>query len=147
MIRFLKWKNVPLERCLAILWESRRLTHARCRSHVTDAFKMILSEHCGELAKSFEFWISCFKGRRSLEIGFKNSLLLLFSKLPHGSYKCESSFEPLITADDVKEVASQLLAEVLTFFQVAQLSLTLCCFVFCTFIEQVLSHFIFLFSL
>ncbi|KAL5787518.1 hypothetical protein ACOSP7_004467 [Xanthoceras sorbifolium] len=112
IIRFLKWKNVSLEKCLAILWESRRLSHALCVSPVCEAFMLNLAEHCGELSMSVNFWIRCLKEFQPLLVGFQQTFLFLFADLPHGCYTGESSFRSSITIDDVKEAASELISSV-----------------------------------
>ncbi|KAI9176721.1 hypothetical protein LWI28_006369 [Acer negundo] len=112
LIRLLKWKNVSLEKCLAILWESRRLSHALCVSPVSEAFIMNLAEHCGELSTSVNFWIRCLKEFQPLLVGFQQTFLFLFADLPHGCYTGESSFQSSITIDDVKEAASELISSV-----------------------------------
>lgn len=106
IIRFFKWKNVPLEKCLSILWESRRLSHALCLSPVNEAFLMNLAEQCGEISKSIDFWICCLKESQPLLVGFQQSLSLLFADIH------ESPNQPYITIADVKEAASDLISRV-----------------------------------
>ncbi|KAK0589698.1 hypothetical protein LWI29_017484 [Acer saccharum] len=115
LIRLLKWKNVSSEKCLAILWESRRLSHALCVSPVSEAFIMNLAEHCGELSTSVNFWIRCLKEFQPLLVGFQQTFLFLFADLPHGCYIGESSFQSSITIDDVKEAASELISSALSY--------------------------------
>ncbi|KAJ4717002.1 putative Separase [Melia azedarach] len=112
MIRLFKWKNVPLEKCLFILWESRRLSHALCVSPVNDAFLINLAEQCGEPSKSVDFWISCLKESQPLLIGFQQSFLFLFANSSHGCYNRTSSVQSGITINDVKEAASELISSV-----------------------------------
>ncbi|KAK2664690.1 hypothetical protein Ddye_003264 [Dipteronia dyeriana] len=112
LIRLLKWKNVSLEKCLAILWESRRLSHALCVSPVSEAFTVKLAEHCGELSMSVNFWIRCLKEFQPLLVGFQQTFLFLFADLPHGCYTGDSSFQSSITIDDVKAAASELISSV-----------------------------------
>ncbi|XP_031277684.1 separase [Pistacia vera] len=106
MIRFLKWKNVPLEKCLSIFWESRRLSHALCISPVNEGFLMNLAEQCGEISKSIDFWVCCLKESQPLVVGFQQNLSLLFADI------CESPNQPYITIADVKEAASELISSV-----------------------------------
>ncbi|KAJ0007712.1 hypothetical protein Pint_29731 [Pistacia integerrima] len=106
MIRFLKWKNVPLEKCLSIFWESRRLSHALCISPVNEGFLMNLAEQCGEISKSIDFWVCCLKESQPLLVGFQQNLSLLFADI------CESPNQPYITIADVKEAASELMSRV-----------------------------------
>ncbi|KAH9685962.1 Separase [Citrus sinensis] len=112
MLRLFKCKNVPLEKYLSILWESRRLSHALCISPVNDAFLVNLAEQCGELSKSIEFWMGCLQGSQPLLVGFQQSLLFLFANSSHGCYIRKSSVQPCITINDVKEAASELISSV-----------------------------------
>ncbi|KAK9214507.1 hypothetical protein WN944_006500 [Citrus x changshan-huyou] len=112
MLRLFKCKNVPLEKYLSILWESRRLSHALCISPVNDAFLVNLAEQCGELSKSIEFWMGCLRGSQPLLVGFQQSLLFLFANSSHGCYISKSSVQPCITIHDVKEAASELISSV-----------------------------------
>lgn len=110
MSRLFKLKNVPLENCLAMLWECRRTTHALCVSPVNEAF-IELSEHCGGHSKSFDFWVHCLRGSRPLILGFQQSFSFLFSN-SQGSCNHESSFISDITVDEVKEAAFELISTV-----------------------------------
>ncbi|KAA8545541.1 hypothetical protein F0562_020325 [Nyssa sinensis] len=112
MIRLFKWKNVPLEKCLAMLWEYRRLCHALCASPVNEAFLVTLSQHCGELSKSIDFWISCMKRGWPLQVGFQQNFSSMFTISSRGSYGCENSFRSDITVDEVKQAASGLISSV-----------------------------------
>ncbi|KAL7175198.1 hypothetical protein ACSBR2_028910 [Camellia fascicularis] len=56
LIRFFRRNNVPLEKCVALLWQYRRLGHALCASPVCEAFITTLPQHCGEASKSIDFW-------------------------------------------------------------------------------------------
>ncbi|XP_059463278.1 separase isoform X5 [Corylus avellana] len=110
MTRLFRWKSVSMENCLAVLWESRRTTHALCISPVNEAF-INLSDHCGELSKSVDFWIRCLKGSQPLIVGFQQSFSFLFSN-PHSSCNHESSFRSDITVEEVKEAAFELISSV-----------------------------------
>ncbi|GAV67376.1 Peptidase_C50 domain-containing protein [Cephalotus follicularis] len=112
VIKLFKWKKIPLEKCLAKLWECRRLSHALCVSPINEAFIMRLSEHCGEISTFIDFWIHCFEGSRPLVVGFEQNFSFLFTNTPHNAYNHEISFRPDITADDVKMAAAELLASV-----------------------------------
>lgn len=120
MLRLFKCKNVPLEKYMSILWESRRLSHALCISPVNDAFLVNLAEQCGELSKSIEFWMGCLQGFQPLLVGFQQSLLFLFANSSHGCYISKSSVQPCITIHDVKEAASELISSV-RIFNLAQI--------------------------
>ncbi|KAI3788961.1 hypothetical protein L2E82_01744 [Cichorium intybus] len=106
MIRIFTWKNMPLQDCLTMLWQSRSLSHALCASPVNEAFIMTLSNHCN-LSKSMEFWISCMKGSKSLEVGFQQSFSLISTLSSPDSCKHNHATESL-TVDQVKQAASDL---------------------------------------
>ncbi|CBI23880.3 unnamed protein product, partial [Vitis vinifera] len=112
IIRLFKWKNVPLEKCLAILWEYRRINHALCTSPINEAFIMTFTEHCGENSKVIDFWISCIKGSQPLLVGFLQIFSFLFANLPQGSCHYKSSFRVDITIDEVKDTAEKLISRV-----------------------------------
>ncbi|KAF8411822.1 hypothetical protein HHK36_004381 [Tetracentron sinense] len=113
IIILLQRKNVPLKKCLAMLWADRRLTHALCSSPVDEAFILNLSEHFGVDSNSFSFWISCIKDSQPLLVGFKQKFSLLYSTLPQqGSCHPESSFSSDVTVDEVKGAALDLISSV-----------------------------------
>ncbi|CAK9151202.1 unnamed protein product, partial [Ilex paraguariensis] len=101
LIRLFKWKGVPLEKCLAMLWEYRRLGHALCASSVNESFITTLSRHCGELSQSIDFWISCMKGSEAQGVGFQQNFSLMF--------------QSDIKVEEVKKAASELLSSVRSF--------------------------------
>ncbi|GMY05223.1 separase isoform X2 [Fagus crenata] len=109
MTRLFKFKNVPLENCLAKFWESRRTTHALCISPINEAFIINLSEHYGDLCKSVDFWIRCLKGSQPLKVGFQQSFSFSFAS---SQVSCNqmSTFRSDITVDEVKEAAFQLIS-------------------------------------
>uniref|UniRef100_A0A2N9IGR6 separase n=1 Tax=Fagus sylvatica TaxID=28930 RepID=A0A2N9IGR6_FAGSY len=109
MTRLFKFKNVPLENCLAKLWESRRTTHALCISPINEAFIINLSEHYGDLCKSVDFWISCLKGSQPLKVGFQQSFSFSFAS-SQASCNQMSTFRSDITVNEVKEAAFQLIS-------------------------------------
>ncbi|KAK9290720.1 hypothetical protein L1049_008894 [Liquidambar formosana] len=112
MIRLFKWKNVSLEKSLAMLWEYRRLGHALCASPVSEAFIRNLSEHFGELSKSVDFWTSCLSGSQPLLVGFQQNFSFLFSICTPGSYHHQSSSLSHIAVNEVKEAAVDLISSV-----------------------------------
>lgn len=121
MIRLVKWRNVPLEKFVARLWECRRISHALCGSPVNEAFIMNLSDHCGELSKSNDFWIDCLKESKPLLLVFQHNFSFLFPNLPRGPSNHETSFRSDITIDEVKEAAFKLISSV-SFSQVAAMN-------------------------
>lgn len=112
MIRLFKWRNVPLEKCVARLWECRRISHGLCASPVNEAFIMNLSDHCGENSKSIEFWVDCLKGSKPLLLAFQYNFSSVSPNFPRGSCNYESSFRSDITIDEVKEAAFELISSV-----------------------------------
>lgn len=112
MIRIFKWKNVQLGKCISILWESRRLSHALCVSPVNCAFIANLSADSGEQFKSIDSWMHCLKDSPASLIGFQQNFSYLFSNYPCGSYNQETSFRSDITVDAVKKAAFELISSV-----------------------------------
>ncbi|KAI3715733.1 hypothetical protein L6452_22720 [Arctium lappa] len=111
MIKFSSWKNVPLHDCLALLWQFRSLSHALCASPVNDEFIKTLSKHC-TLSNSVEFWTSCMKRSKSLEVGFRQSLIVISTLSSSHSYVHDHATKPHITIDEVKQSASDLITSV-----------------------------------
>ncbi|GFY89199.1 separase [Actinidia rufa] len=109
LIRLFKRNNVPLEKCLALLWQYRRLGHALCASPVSDRFIATLSQHCDKF-KSIDFWISCMNGSLPLEVGFQQCFSFMFSSIFCGSLQIKGSFRPDIKVDEVKQAASDLIS-------------------------------------
>ncbi|CAK9139479.1 unnamed protein product [Ilex paraguariensis] len=101
LIRSFKWKGVPLHKCLAMLWEYRRLGHALCAFSVNESFITTLSQHCGELSQSIDFWIRCMKGSQAQGVGFQQNFSLMF--------------QSDIKVEEVKKAASELLSSVRSF--------------------------------
>lgn len=112
MIRLFQWKNIPLEKCLVVLWECRRISHALCISPVNEAFIMSLYDHYGEHSKSIDFWISCLKGSQPLMVGLQHNFSFLFANIDRCSYNHEGSFRPDITVNEVQEAAIELISSV-----------------------------------
>lgn len=96
LIRLFKWKKLPLEEALAMLWKSRRVGHTLCASPINEVLISKLSEHYDELSNSIGFWIKCMQRSQALLIGFQQRF---FSILPDS---LRSSFhqESLEIADD-----------------------------------------------
>lgn len=113
MIRLFKWKNVQLEKLLAILWESRRMGHAMCTAPVNEMFIAQLSEHLGELPKSFDFWTNCLKTLPVMLVGFQQNFSFLCSNYTQSSCEHEKSIQLYVTVDEAKEAASKLISHVI----------------------------------
>ncbi|KAJ7946655.1 putative Separase [Quillaja saponaria] len=107
-----KLKNIPLKKCLAILWECRRISHALCVSPVNEAFILSLSDHCGELSKSIDFWMSCIQGSQPLLIGFQQNFSFLLASSLKSSNNYHGSFQSDITVGEVKQAALELVSNV-----------------------------------
>ncbi|XP_022149194.1 separase isoform X2 [Momordica charantia] len=112
MIRLFKWKNVQLEKLLAILWESRRMGHAMCTAPVNEMFIAQLSEHLGELPKSFDFWTNCLKTLPVMLVGFQQNFSFLCSNYTQSSCEHEKSIQLYVTVDEAKEAASKLISHI-----------------------------------
>ncbi|XP_058191839.1 separase isoform X2 [Rhododendron vialii] len=112
LIRLFKRKNVPLEKCLALLWQYRRLGHALCASPVSEGFITTFSKHCGEISKSINFWKSSMSGSLPLEVGFQQSFSFILSNFSHGSCNTEYPFRPELKVDEVKKAALDLTSKV-----------------------------------
>ncbi|GFY89325.1 separase [Actinidia rufa] len=109
LIRLFKRNNIPLEKCLALLWQYRRLGHALCASPVSDGFIATLSQHCDKF-ESVDFWTSCMNGSLPLEVGFQLCFSFMFSSFFCGSSQIKGSFRPDIKVDEVKQAASDLIS-------------------------------------
>ncbi|XP_038885485.1 separase isoform X3 [Benincasa hispida] len=112
MIRLFKWKSVQLEKLLAILWESRRMSHAMCIAPTNDIIIAQLSEHLGELPKSFDFWTNCLKTLPGMLVGFQQNFSFLCPNYTQSSCKHKKSVRLYVTVDEVKETASKLISHI-----------------------------------
>lgn len=109
MIRLCKLKNIAEENCIAILWESRRLSHGLCGSPISDTFVKISSEELAENCKHVRFWDNCLKGFQPLLAGLQQSLSFFFVNFKNVSNNHERDYWPEVTVKDVKKVVSELL--------------------------------------
>ncbi|GLT85957.1 hypothetical protein SLE2022_041220 [Rubroshorea leprosula] len=110
IIRFYKLKNVPLQKCVATLWECRRLNHALCVSPINEAFITKLSEHCGENSKLIDFWVQCLGSSKPLLIGLKQNISFFFNNFTHASNNPRRDIHSGASIKDVKEVVSELIS-------------------------------------
>ncbi|KAJ4836891.1 hypothetical protein Tsubulata_046816 [Turnera subulata] len=110
LIRVFKWKNLQLEKCLFMLWENRRLSHALCVSPVNDALISSLLRNFGEHFKSLDSWINCLKGSRPSLVGFHQTFSYLFTNNCRSSCNHETSFPSETPVDNIKEAAFNLLS-------------------------------------
>ncbi|XP_010908769.2 separase isoform X2 [Elaeis guineensis] len=113
MIMLCKWENIPLEKCIAMLWSGRRLSHSLCSSPISENFILDISKYPGVNADSFDYWINCIKGHPPSLCMFLQKLSLNNSVFPEVSgCTFERSFGSQITVDEVKKVASSLIVDV-----------------------------------
>ncbi|XP_050209368.1 separase isoform X2 [Mercurialis annua] len=112
IIRILQQKNVPVEKFLSILWESRRLSHALCVSPVHEELLKNLSRDYCEQLKSIDFWTLCLKGFPSSALGFQQNFSYLFTSVPCSSCNHEAPFQSEVTVDDIKRAAFELISVV-----------------------------------
>ncbi|XP_021763754.1 separase-like [Chenopodium quinoa] len=112
IMKVCKQLNVPLEKCLSLLWESRRVNHALCAVPVNEAFIEALSKHYGKEAESLEFWIGSFKDSQPLLVGLQQNFSFLSSLFPLAFYQHKHSLQSEISVDEVKKIASNLLSNV-----------------------------------
>ncbi|KAK4739682.1 hypothetical protein R3W88_003379 [Solanum pinnatisectum] len=105
-------KNIPLEKSVSLLWRYRRLSHALCTSPVNEMFIKTLSNHCGELSKSVEYWMKCMKESQPQLVGFQQSFFLTLALSSKVSHSNQSLFHCDITEDKVKLTASELIQAV-----------------------------------
>ncbi|XVE94021.1 hypothetical protein REPUB_Repub01dG0244400 [Reevesia pubescens] len=110
IISIYKLNNVQLGKCLTNLWECRRLSHALCVSPINESFIMNLSEHCGESSKSIDFWIHCLSGSQPGLLGFQQNLTCFFNTFTHGFENHERDFQSAVSANNVKQIVSELIA-------------------------------------
>ncbi|XP_022978634.1 separase isoform X2 [Cucurbita maxima] len=112
MIRLFKWKNVPLEKLMATLWESRRMSHAMCIAPTNELVIAQLSEHLGDLPKSYDFWTNCLKTLPGMLVGFQQNFSFLCSNYTQTSCEHEKSSRMHVTVDEVKEAALKLISHI-----------------------------------
>ncbi|XP_074291735.1 separase-like [Silene latifolia] len=112
ILKVLKQMNVPLDKCLSLLWESRRVNHSLCVLPVSEAFIVALSCIYGKEAESFEFWLNCLQDSRTLSVVFKQNFSFLSSFSPLAFHQHKSSLQSGISVDEVKQVASDLVSMV-----------------------------------
>ncbi|KAF9608453.1 hypothetical protein IFM89_009819 [Coptis chinensis] len=111
IIIFLKRKGVPFEKCLAMLWANRRLTHALCTTPIHEDVVSSFAQHFDDRSNTVGFWISCIKDSQSLTVGFRQKFSLFDSILPPDGHSNPGS--PLgsnVTVDEVKEAALALIS-------------------------------------
>ncbi|CAN4110641.1 unnamed protein product [Withania somnifera] len=102
-------KNIPLEKSVSLLWRYRRLSHALCTSPVNEMFIKTLSNHCGELAKSIEYWMKCMKKSQPQLVGFQQSFFLTLGLSSKVSHSHQNFLHCDVTEDKVKITASELI--------------------------------------
>ncbi|KAL9237436.1 hypothetical protein vseg_011984 [Gypsophila vaccaria] len=112
ILKVLKQMDVPLNKCLALLWESRRVNHALCVMPLNEALVVALSNLYGKEAESFQIWVDCLKDSRTLSVGFKQNFSFLPSFFPLAFHQHKKSLQSDISVDEAKRVASDLISNV-----------------------------------
>ncbi|KAK9665217.1 hypothetical protein RND81_14G098400 [Saponaria officinalis] len=110
ILKVLKKMDVSLEKCLALLWEARRVNHALCVIPVNEAFIVALSNLYGKEAESFEIWVNCVKDSRTLSVGLKQKFSFLPSIFPLVFHQHKNLLQPDISVDEARQVASDLIS-------------------------------------
>ncbi|RDX78338.1 Separase, partial [Mucuna pruriens] len=111
VIKMFKWKNVPIEKWLTLMWESRRLSHALCVSPVNEEFITNSLDEFSEIP-NIDFWIRYLQGNQSSLIGFQQNFSFLFAGSHRNSSSHGSSFQTDITIDEVQKAALDLISNV-----------------------------------
>lgn len=112
MIRLFEWKNIPMEKWLPRLWDSRRLSHALCVSPINDLCTTNLSLYYSEQFKSMEFWLSCLRGSSPSLVGFQQIFSYLLTSSHDGPANSRTSCQSDVTINNVKEAAIELISTV-----------------------------------
>ncbi|KAG4399168.1 hypothetical protein GLYMA_08G184200v4 [Glycine max] len=111
VIKMFKRKNVPIEKWLPLMWESRSLSHALCVSPVNEEFIMNSMDEFSELS-NIDFWIRYLQGNQSSLIGFQQNFSFLFASSHKNSCSHGSSFQTDITIAEVQKAALDLISNV-----------------------------------
>ncbi|KAF6134606.1 hypothetical protein GIB67_025721 [Kingdonia uniflora] len=82
IITFLMNKGVSLEKCIAMLWADRRVTHSLCISPIDEDFITKISQHSGTNFDSVGLWVSCTNYSLPLQIGFRQKFSLYDTLFP-----------------------------------------------------------------
>ncbi|PIA65622.1 hypothetical protein AQUCO_00100851v1 [Aquilegia coerulea] len=111
IIVLLKKGRVPPEKCFAMLWADRRLTHALCTKPVDENIITSFAQHIGAGSNSdtVGIWLSHIKKSPALLVGFRQKYSLYDSILSQVGHCLSGS--PLgynVTVDEIEEVASAL---------------------------------------
>ncbi|XP_020220359.1 separase isoform X1 [Cajanus cajan] len=111
LIKMFKWKNVPTEKWLTLMWESKRLSHALCVSPINEEFVMNSLDEFSELS-NIDFWIRYLEGNQSSSVGFQQNFSFLFAGSHANSCSHGNSFQTDITIDEVQKAALNLISNV-----------------------------------
>lgn len=113
IIRFSMLENMLSEKCISMLWSNRRLNHSLCSSPIDEVFVSNISEQFGLNVNLLDYWINCIKQPPSqcmlLQKLFPNDFV--FSEATGHSSK--RPFGAQISTEEVKEIATSLVAEVI----------------------------------
>ena len=112
---FSKCENVPVGKCLAMLWSERRISHSLCSSPINEDCVLEMSQQLDSHANSVEFWITCLKDYPSSLVAFFQKFLLSDSILPEVNLYHSKDYFGGISIDEVNRVASSLISDVSLF--------------------------------
>ncbi|KAF6164599.1 hypothetical protein GIB67_032827 [Kingdonia uniflora] len=108
IIIFLKRKEVSPEKCVAMFWADRRLSHSLCISAINEDFICKLSQHFGTNYNSISSWVRGTKDSRPLQFGLRQKFSMYDTIVPQVHWG-KSPSGSNVTVDEVKEVTSDLL--------------------------------------
>ncbi|CAL9041755.1 unnamed protein product [Musa banksii] len=113
IIRFSMPENMLSEKCIFMLWSNRRLNHSLCSSPIDEVFVLNISEQFGLNVNFLDYWINCIKQHPPSQCMLLQKLFpndfVLSEATGHSSKR---PFGAQISTEEVKEVATSLVAEV-----------------------------------
>ncbi|PIA27894.1 hypothetical protein AQUCO_07400019v1 [Aquilegia coerulea] len=111
IIILLKKERVPPEKCFAMLWADRRLTHALCTKPIDENIIASFAQHFGACSDSdtVGIWLRCIKESQTLLVGFHQKFSLYDSILSQvGHCLAGSPMGYNVTVNEIEEIASVL---------------------------------------
>ncbi|GMH28096.1 hypothetical protein Nepgr_029939 [Nepenthes gracilis] len=112
MLKLFNRMDISSEKCLLILWEFRRLSHALCVSPISEEFIKNLSKPYYDDFKSIDFWMSCMKDSRPLLVGFRQNFSYLSSYFPLAFHSKDHSLQSDVMVAEVNEIVAHLISTV-----------------------------------
>ncbi|KAK7302457.1 hypothetical protein RJT34_13347 [Clitoria ternatea] len=109
VIKMFRCKNLPIEKWLTLMWETRRLSHALCVSPLNQELVVDLLDEFSELSK-IDSWIHYLQGNQSSSTGFQQHFSFLLASSHKNSCSHGSSFQIDIAVDEVKKAALKLIS-------------------------------------